>query len=151
MMDWIESLQIGKKAELWARFQRATEHEIAALQTTISRTFPNDFRKFYSRIGYGPWPESYGGNIYSPDEIIQTLGAPIYFVLGSLFPGKEWASKEQHVQLWLSKGESNPAPTKFSTTALAYHGVNLTDLLQIGTDGCAGYQMIHLVNSPSIG
>jgi hypothetical protein len=150
-MDWIEQLKSGKKAGLWAGFQPATELEIEALESAISRSLPDDFRQFYSRIGYGPWPESYGGDIYSPEDFLQTVGAPLYFVLGSLFPGDEWGTREQHAQLWLSKGLSNPAPTKFTPEALMYHGVKLIDLLQIGTDGCAGYQMIHLGSPSPIG
>jgi hypothetical protein len=150
MTDWTQLLRAGKKAELWAGFQPASEHEIEALQAALSRPFPDDFRQFYSRIGYGRWPTLYGGGIYSPEEILQTIGAPIYFVLGSHSPGSEWATTEQHAQLWLSKGECNPAPMNFTAAALSYHGVQLTDLLQIGTDGCAGYQMIHLSSSSSV-
>jgi len=150
-MDWIDSLQTGEKSKLWAGFKRATEREIAAVQIAISRTLPADFQWFYTRIGYGHWPRSNGGNIYSPDEILQTIGAPIYFILGGLVPGKEWATRDQHMQLWVSKGKANPAPGKFSAAALAYFGANLTDLLQIGTDGSAGYQMMHLASPSPIG
>jgi hypothetical protein len=90
------------------------------------------------------------GGIYSPKDIIASIGAPIYFALGSLTPGEEWATAAQHRELWLTQGKTNPDRFRFTPSALAFHEMSLLDLLQIGTDGSAGYQMLNLSNSSHI-
>jgi hypothetical protein len=147
-MDWIERLQLGDKKDLWANFQTASGDEISAIEKTIRRTLPRDFCEFYARIGYGYW-SSYG-DIYSPGDITNALAAPVYWALGSLTPGSEWASPEEHRELWLTRGMVNPAPGKFTKESLTYNGLSLLDLLQIGSDGCCGYQMLHLSASSDI-
>ena len=146
-MKWIDELQSGKKAELWSEFHPVREQDVEALEVELGRSLPIDFKEFYQKIGYGRWPDKFGGGIYSPDEILEVVGAPIYYVLGSLFPGKEWASAAEHRKLWLSRGGFNPNPQRFSTKSLEFYGMNLLDLLQIGSDGSACYQMLNLSES----
>jgi hypothetical protein len=149
-MDWIKELEAGVKASLWATFTAASPQDLLEIEKSIRRPLPEDFRVFYQRIGYGQWPNPYGGGVYSPKDIIATIGAPIYFALGSLMPGEEWATAAQHRELWLTQGKVNPDPHRFTERALGFHGMSLLDLLQIGTDGSAGYQMLNLSNSSRI-
>ena len=146
-MNWIDELQSGIKEELWSEFHPVGEQEVEALELELGRSLPIDFKEFYKKIGYGRWPDKYGGGIYSPEEILEVVGAPIYYVLGSLFPGNEWASAAEHRKLWLSRGDFNPNPQLFSTNSLEFNGMNLLDLLQIGSDGSACYQMLNLSKS----
>jgi hypothetical protein len=148
-MDWTDELQVSDKSSLWSAFTKATPGDLLEIEGSIRRPLPEDFRSFYQRIGYGPWPNRRGG-IYSPRDIIATIAAPIYFALGSLFPGAEWATEAQHRELWLSRGTTNPDPHKFTEQALTFHGMSLLDLLQIGTDGSGGYQMLNLSDSSPI-
>jgi len=148
VMDWIEELKVGKRARLWDAFTPANPQDVAEIEDSIRRPLPEDFSSFYLRIGFGPWP--HGGGIFSPGEIVASIGAPIYLALGSLMSGQEWATKAQHRQLWLSQGKDNPDPRRFTQTALTFHGMTLTDLLEIGTDGSAGYQMLNLSASSAI-
>jgi len=149
-MDWIDELEAGVKATLWASFTAATPQDLVEIENSIRRPLPEDFSIFYQRIGYGRWPHPYGGGIYSPEDIIATIGAPIYFALGSLMPEKEWATAAQYRELWLTQGKTNPDRQRFTDRALGFHGMSLLDLLQIGTDGSAGYQMLNLSNSSRI-
>jgi hypothetical protein len=150
MMDWIEELHAREKANLWAGFTAASPDDLLEIEHLIRRTLPEDFREFYRRVGYGQWPRAYGGGIWPPKDIIAMVGAPIYFVAGSLTQGEEWATEVEHRELWLTHGESNPDPRRFTESALHFHGMSLLDLLEIGSDGCAGYQMLNLSNSSEI-
>ena len=149
-MNWIKELKVGEKSVLWKDFQAASDEELQAVEKFIGRSLPEEFRDFYQEIGYGMWPSKLGGGIYSPDEIMEVIGAPIYFVLGSLFPGSEWATEAQHRDLWLTRGEINPDPEMFTEEILRFQGISLLDLLQIGTDGSAGYQMLNLEDQSPI-
>jgi hypothetical protein len=149
-MDWVEELREGEKAQLWAKFTPATSRDIAVIEQSIRRPLPKDFRRFYHSIGYGAWPDPYGGGIYLPSHIIQAIGVPIYFALGSLMPGNEWASQDEHRELWLTQGDTNPDPTRFTRAALEFHGMSLPDLLEIGSDGSGGYQVLNLAETSPI-
>ncbi len=149
-MDWINELTEGQKARLWTDFTSASPEDITFIEQSIGRRLPDDFRHFYATIGYGSWPCQYGGGIYSPYDIIAAIAAPVYFVLGSLMSGEEWGTEQQHRDLWLTKGQSNPDPHRFTESALTFHGMSLLDLLQIGSDGSGGYQMLNLSESSPI-
>ena len=68
-------------------------------------------------------------------------------MIGSMTPGKEWATASQHRDLWLTKGMKNPNPKKFTDSIFNFHGMSLLNFLQIGSDGMAGYQMLNLDES----
>lgn len=148
--NWVQQLKeatapIGR--DFWSGFTRATEDELARLESVIGRKLPAEFLEFYRSIGYGQF--SLGGGFDSPDDILMDLGAPIYFLLGSLSPSEEWATQEQHKQLWLSRGEANPDPERFSDSALLIEGVYLYDLLQFGSNGCCCYHQIYVGPEPA--
>jgi hypothetical protein len=123
-------------------FVPASREEIRSLEKGIRRTLPDDFKEFYRTFGYGQFPE--GGDIYSPEEIMAALGAPIYFVTGSVTPGQEWVNEEEHKKLWLSRGAYNPCPEKFTEDKLTFEGVFLYLLLQFGTNGSCCYHQLNV-------
>ena len=73
----------------------------------------------------------------------------IYFITGSLMPGEEWATEEQHKALWLSRGRDNPNPARFTEEVMTLDGVKLYDLLQFGADGCASYRQLYMGPEPA--
>jgi hypothetical protein len=131
---------LGK--DFWSDFTPVSSEQIRRLENDIHRTLPQDFKEFYSVFGYGQF--SMGGDICSPDEIVKVLGAPIYFVTGSMTPGKEWATEEQHRELWRSRGLNNPCPQRFTSEALTFEGVFLCDLLQFGSNGSCCYHQLYV-------
>lgn len=144
--DVVRSLTAPLGSAFWSSFRPASASDIQRIESSIDRKLPGDFIEFYRTIGYGSF--SKGGKIYSPDEILASLGAPIYFVLGSLTPGKEWCSEEAHRRLWLSRGIENPEPSRFTGQALTLNRVSLLDLLQVGSNGCSCYHQIHVGPEP---
>jgi hypothetical protein len=144
-LGWVEKLKeitdpLG--SDFWSDFVRASEAQLNELERQIGRKLPEEFRELYRSLGYGRFPPS--GGFYSPDDIIAYLGAPIYFVLGSLFSGEKWATEEEHRQLWLTRGAANPNPSKFTDAALTFERVKLYDLLQFGSDGCCCYHQLYV-------
>ncbi len=133
--------------DFWTRFTPVSTADLQKLETRIGRNLPNEFKEFYHSIGYGFFEP--GDGFYSLEDIVACLGAPIYFVLGSLMPGKEWATKEQHVRLWMSRGVDNPNPSLFTQEALTLDGIRLYDLLQIGADGSACYHQLYIGPDPA--
>ncbi len=120
--------------DYWNGFVTVSETEIISLEQNLNRKLPSDLRDFLYSFGYGPFTE-YGGNTYSPDEMILACPGPIWMQLGS----SEWASDEDHRQFYISRGRENPDPRRFTTAAINQLGFSLLDLLQIGTDGSCGY------------
>jgi hypothetical protein len=148
--NWIEDLKETTSplgSDFWSNFVQASEAQLNELEKQAGRKLPDEFRELYRSIGYGSF--SLGGGFYSPDDIIVGLGAPIYFVLGSLFSGKEWATEEEHRQLWLTRGAVNPNPGKFTDTALTLEEVKLYDLMQFGSDGCCCYHQLYMGPEPA--
>jgi hypothetical protein len=148
--NWVKDLKevtnpLG--SDFWSDFARVGEVELDELGKQIRRKLPDEFREFYRSIGYGSFP--FGGGFYSPSDIVACLGAPIYFILGSLTPGREWATEEDHRELWLTRGVMNPAPDKFTDIALTFEGVKLYDLLQFGSDGCCCYHQLYVGPEPT--
>jgi len=154
------ALQIGKSGwvdelraitahlgdDCWDGFTPCSADELKRLQQKVRRDLPAEFVEFYREIGCGQF--KHGGGLYSPEEIIQCIGAPIYFILGSMTPGAEWCSDEEHRRLWLTRGAQNPAPERFTEKALTFGGAKLYDLLQVGTNGCSCYHQLHLGAAP---
>lgn len=76
-------------------------------------------------------------------------GPAIYFITGSLSPGTEWASEEEHTKLWLTRGALNPDPQRFTHEILTLDGVKLYDLLQFGSNGCCCYHQLYVGPDPA--
>jgi len=148
--NWVKHLKEATNSlgnEFWSGFTQVDEAGLDELEKGIGRKLPEEFREFYRSVGYGAF--SRGGGFYSPDDIIACLGAPIYFVLGSLMAGQEWATEEEHRQLWLTQGAVNPNPDEFTDDALTLENVKLYDLLQFGSDGCCCYHQLYVGPEPS--
>jgi hypothetical protein len=129
--------------EFWNRFTPVPKEELENLEKKINRKLPEDFKEFYSQIGYGTFER--GGNVfYSPEDILHCLGAPIYFVRGSQLPGSEWATAVEHRDLWESRAANNPNPKLFTEDILSLDGIKLYDLLQFGSDGNCCYHQLYL-------
>ncbi|MCJ7483822.1 MAG: SMI1/KNR4 family protein, partial [Thermodesulfovibrionales bacterium] len=73
----------------WDHFTPVAENQLNILEKQIGRRLPDEFKEFYRLIGYGNFEP--GDGFDSPDDIVACLGAPIYFVRGSLMSGEEWA------------------------------------------------------------
>lgn len=132
--------------DFWAGFSPCASDDLRRLERAIERPLPHDFVEFYRTIGCGQFKQ--GGGLDAPDEILQSVGAPIYFVLGSMFPGAEWCSDKEHRRLWLTRGAQNPSPAKFTDSALTLGGIKLYDLLQVGTNGCCCYHQLLIAPEP---
>lgn len=148
---WVKKLKeltgsLGK--DFWEGFKPASEDELQAVERYLGRKLDGEFREFYRTIGYGEFPNC-GGQFDSPATLIQDVAVPIYFVTGSSSPGEEWATSEQHTKLWLSRGQENPNPKKFTNKALTLGGVKLYDLLQFGSDGCGCYHQLYVGPAPA--
>src|SRR6185436_1526777 len=102
-------------------------------------------------IGYGEFRDHTGyiGSIFSPSDIIRGIPNPIFFITGSMTPGKEWAPLEKQTELWLSRGRNNPDPKQFSEDVLTLDGVKLYDLLQFGNDGLCCYHQLYVGPEPA--
>jgi hypothetical protein len=147
---WVHDLKeltepLGK--DFWSRFRSVSERELQTVESQLGRAVDPEFREFYRTIGYGDFPNF--GEIYSPSDLLLGAGPAIYFITGSLSPGLEWASLEEHRQLWLSRGRVNPDPSRFTEEALSLHGVKLYDLLQFGSDGCCNYHQLYVGPLPA--
>jgi hypothetical protein len=132
----------------WNRFTPASSEELERLEIRINRKLPEDFKEYYRQIGFGAFER--GGNVlFSPKDIFECLGAPIYFVLGSLIQGSEWATEEEHRDLWISRAKINPNPKLFTEDILTLDGAKLYDFLQFGADGNCCYHQLYLGTDPA--
>ncbi|HEX8323071.1 MAG TPA: SMI1/KNR4 family protein [Tepidisphaeraceae bacterium] len=127
--------------DYWQDFQQVSEAEIVSLEATLNRRLPNDLRQFLMAFGRGSFTE-FGGDIYSPDDMIAACPGPMWMLLGSV----EWASDEAHRRYYISRGQENPDPARFTAAAMNQLGVPLLDLLQIGTNGSCGYLQVNVGN-----
>jgi hypothetical protein len=148
--NWVQEL-MAKSAPLgndfWSNFRKVNGGELVQLENAIGRKLPEEFKEFYRLVGCGSFP--LGGSFESPVEIASSLAAPIFFVTGSMTHGAEWASHEDHKKLWLSRGQSNAAPQRFTEDSLTLDGVKLYDLLQFGSDGCCCYHQLYVGPQPA--
>jgi len=83
--NWKKKLFTATKElgeEYWNRFKPVDYKELETLENQINRKLPLDFKEFYQTIGYGFFEP--GNGFYSPEDIIKCLGAPNYFIRGSL-------------------------------------------------------------------
>ena len=149
--NWVRDLRqmtepLGRS--FWSDFRPASKQQMSAAEKQLGRTLDPEFCEFYCTIGYGSFPELLG-QFDAPEEFILGAGAAIYFITGSLTPGDEWATPEQHTSLWLSRGRDNPNPRRFTDEALTFNGVKLYDVLQFGSNGCCGYHQLYVGPEPS--
>jgi hypothetical protein len=148
--NWVRTLQEMTKPlgpDFWAGFKPASDMELRSVESQLGRRLDAEFREFYRTIGFGDFPE--WGQFVAPSELILGAGPAIYFIRGSLSPGKEWASAEQHTELWLSRGRKNPDPDRFTEEVLTLDGVKLYDLLQFGSNGACCYHQLYVGPEPA--
>jgi hypothetical protein len=131
----------------WSEFTPATEAELREAEKQLGRTLDAEFREFYLAVGYGYFP-IFGG-FDPPSKFIHQVGSPIYFITGSLTPGAEWATEDEHQRLWLSRGLQNPDPARFTDETLTLEGVKLYDLLLFGGDGVCCYHCLYIGPEPA--
>ena len=134
-------------SDFWAAFTPASERELQTVESQLGRTLDPEFREFYRTIGYGDFPKF--GQFNSPDELVLGAGPAIFFITGSLTPGKEWATVDEHQRLWISRSRENPNPSKFTDETLTLNGVKLYDLLQFGSNGCCCYHQLYVGPEPA--
>ncbi len=148
--NWQKRLFIATRElgdEFWNQFTTVSDKELETLENQINRKLPLEFKEFYRKIGYGIFEP--GNGFYSPGDIIACLGATIYFIRGSLVSGSEWATEQEHRNLWKSRGMDNPNPKLFTKETLALDGINLYDLLQFGSDGNCCYHQLYVGPEPA--
>ncbi len=150
-INWVWDLQqmtepLGR--DFWSGFRPASEQQLRVVEQQLGRELDPEFREFYRTVGWGSFPDRCGG-FNEPDHLLLGAGPSIYFITGSLFPGKAWATEEQHTRLWLSRGRENPNPLKFTEEAMTLDGVKLYDLLQFGSNGCCCYHQLYVGPEPA--
>src|SRR6188768_211437 len=104
----------------WSDFHPVSFSEIARIETETNRKLPDDFKAFLRVFGFGGFPLKYGGDISGPDEIILGCHHHLWMVLGSA----GWAKPEEQQRFYVSRGDSNPNPTKYTTDALVFDELN---------------------------
>lgn len=140
--DELRAMTASLGNNFWADFTPCNATEITHIEKEIGRKRPDDVVEFYRTIGYEEFSER--GGIFAPDEVLASLPAPLYFIMGSLLLSKEWCSEQEHRSLRLSRGNENPAPTRFTEEVLRLDGIPLYDLLQVGTNGGGCYHQLYV-------
>lgn len=137
---------LGKKIDpnIWDGFNAVSLKDILRIEKEINRELSEDFKHFYSKIGYGYFPDTIGGGIDSPSEIINNCHAPYYFITGSMTPRVKWASNDEQRKFYISYGKENPNPNMFNTDSMFLEGTFLLDLVQIGSNGCCCYHQLNI-------
>ena len=133
-------------SDYWADLTPVSADDLRRVEQSINRVLPIDLKQFLTRFGCGVFPT--GGHLSTPDELIEySPAATIFYPLGSC--GRTpWASMEEHVELYVSKGQRNPDPKRFTRAALTFDGAYLLDWLQVGSDGCCGYHNVFVGEEP---
>ena len=145
--DWVDEIRaITDKItpSYWADFRPVSKVEIAGVEREVSRVLPEDFRLFWRTFGCGKFPETFGGDICTPDDVCMACHGPLLMKLGSA----DWASEDDQRRFYRTRGGFNPAPNKFTASVLSFEDVNLLDLLQIGTDGSCCYHQLFVGSAP---
>lgn len=148
--NWFQTLKAITEPlgpDFWSAFTPAAESELRSAEKQLGRTLDAEFREFYRTVGYGPFPNC--GEFSAPTEFILGAGPAIYFITGSLSPGDEWATEDEHTKMWLSRGAANPNPERFTDDILTLDGVKLYDLLQFGSNGCCCYHQLYVGPDPA--
>ena len=130
--------------EYWHGFRPLSEEEIAALEQSLQRSLPRDFRQFLLTFGAGQFPGELGGGIWPPETVYENCHGLFTFLLGSF----GWAPEEDQRRFYVSRGAFNPAPELFTDEVLETELGSLFDLLMIGEDGCGCYHVIYVGQEP---
>lgn len=129
--------------DFWNGFRPVPHEEICSVEKTLNRKLPQDFIKFLEVFGAGNFPDEFGGDIYSPQEIIDGCAGPLLMLLGS----DSWASADEQRKFYTSRGVLNPNPSRFVNDVTVYNGIDLLDLIQMGTDGMCCYYQVSCIDS----
>ena len=96
------TVQLGDA--FWSDFTPVSMVEIDALERSIGRTLPDDYRRFLNVVGWGDFPQEFGGGFFSPDEVMMGCAGPLLMLLGS----DGWASAEGQIAFYRSRLVLNP-------------------------------------------
>ncbi|RPI62768.1 MAG: SMI1/KNR4 family protein [Planctomycetaceae bacterium] len=143
--DWaaeIRRFAVKIDHDYWDGFHPVDEDELHRLEKAINRQLPDDYKLFMRTFGAGNFV--HGGGLSNPDDVIAGCAGPLWMCLDSF----SWATEEQHRQFYISRGKINPAPDKYTAAAIVYKGVNLLDLVQIGSDGSCNYHQLCVGTEP---
>lgn len=146
--DWEQTVrEFTSNIEInyWKDFVPVRELDVVLLEHYLRRKLPDDFKIFLKQFGSGRFPDKFGGCIYSPFEMYLACQGPLWMALGS----GDWASEEDQRKFYITRGEFNPAPDKFTLESVIFQGVNLLDILQIGTNGACCYHQLGVSEKPS--
>lgn len=138
---WEKSLQLETadlNPDFWAGFRVVSSQEIEHVENVLQRRLPGDYKLFLKAFGCGDFPYKFGGGFFSPDEIIEGCAGPILMLAGT----NAWAGIEDQRRFYISRGEFNPDPVRFTPNITKYLGVSLFDLVQIGYDGMGCYYQL---------
>ena len=128
--------------DFFRNFTPVSLDEINNIEKSINRKFPEEFKLFYNKIGCGLFPTSFGGGIDSPEEIIENCYYA-FLTKGSLTPGDKWASEAEQRKYYVTYGDYNPDPERFTENSLMIGDISLLDLVSIGADGCGYYYYLY--------
>lgn len=139
---WRESLDACGRdihPDFWSGFVTASPQEIKECENALRRTLPEDFKVFLRGIGYGKFPRHIGGGIDSLEDIVMECVGPIWMTVHG---ANKIPDNELHT-FYVSRGAINPAPHLLKPTSLVVCGVNVLDMVQIGTNGmCCYHQLV---------
>jgi hypothetical protein len=130
--------------DFWLHFEPVSEKELRKLELSINRTLDPEFKEFYRSIGYGEFPND--TLFYAPTEIFEQLWVPITFNTGA---NEDYATEEQIIKMWLTKGETNPVPNYLTDEMITLGEAKLYDLLPYGTDQAGTIHMLYVGSEPA--
>jgi len=140
---WLAKLRAyGKQIDpdYWDDFTPVAARQLDEIEKSLARKLPEDYRLFMKKIGAGNFPLSFGGDFNKPRETIGWCHGPLMMRLGCA----SWASRNALRKFYITRGQYNPAPEKFTPGITKYDGVDLLDLLQIGSDGSCCYHQLYV-------
>jgi hypothetical protein len=128
----------------WSDFAPVAERDLDTLENRINRRLPSDLRTFLLEFGCGRFPLLFGDCVYSPEELYLGCTGPILMACGA----ERGMDAEQLCRFYISRGNDNPAPERYTPTQLNRHHVSAFDLLQVGSDGSCGYHQVFVGDDP---
>lgn len=143
--DWVREMRSYTDTfdpHYWDDFRPWRGEEVTACERAVDRVFPEDFREFLRKVGSGSFAGC--GGIYTPDDIALACHGPFLSLLGSGY----WAPDDAQRRFYTSRGADNPRPDLFTPESVVVDGLNLFDLLQIGSDGSGCYYQLYLAPPP---
>jgi hypothetical protein len=143
----IRDLTAEMDAQYWMEFHPVAEADVAKIESETHRKLAPDLKEFLRVFGAGWFPQKFGGGIYMPTDMTQGCHMHLAMVLGSL-GSSPWASEEGQRRYYVTRGQFNPAPDKYTEEAVRLEDVSLLDLMQIGNDGLCGYMQVYVGDAP---